>query len=160
MEINEIIKLMLSAAALITVVFGGIGFAVYTYRKSGRQERKDVTDTADTIANFWKNQAEELRLILTTKDAEFNAKLSEVTKDFTAQVTALTEKVGILTGQLAAEKAANERLEKIFQNRSPELDGFMKYMMSATEKHSETHISMLKALSELHEAILKGQSVK
>lgn len=160
MDTSEVIKLILSGTAAITVIFGGIGFAIYTYRKSGRQERKDVTETADTIADFWKKQAEELKLILQTKDTEFSSKLADVTKDYTAQITALTEKVGILTGQLAAEKSANERLEKIFQNRSPELDAFMKYIMTASEKHTETHSAMLKALGDLHEAILKGRSIQ
>ena len=141
------------AAIILTgigTLLGGIGFAVYSYKKSGRQERRDVTETADVISDFWKNQAEEMKLILQTKDTEVQAQIAALTKDFNEKIQDLTKQVGVLTGQLTAEKALNEKLEQIFQNRNPEMEGFMKYMVDATEKHSETHEAMLKVLADLH----------
>lgn len=150
METRDLIELILAGSGAVALLAGGFGFVVYSYKKSGRQERKDVTETADTISNFWKSQAEKLEEILKHKDIEFNNKLTSVTKEFNEKIQALTEKIGVLTGQLSAEKLLNERLEKIFQNRSPEMEAFMKYMVDATEKHSETHDAMLKVLSDLH----------
>lgn len=147
LQIAQIAAIVLAG---IGTLFGGIGFAIYSYRKSGRQERKDVTDTADVISEFWKNQADELKLILQTKDAEFQSQITALTKDFNEKIQELTKQLGVLTGQLTAEKALNEKLEKIFQNRNPEMEGFMKYMVDATEKHSETHEAMLKVLADLH----------
>lgn len=147
LQIAQLIGLILASGGIL---IGGIGFAIYSYKKSGRQERKDVTETADTISNFWKGQADKLEAILKVKDEEFNKKISELTKDFNEKIQQLTGKIGELTGQLTAEKMLNERLEKIFQNRSPEMEEFMKYMVSATEKHSETHEMMMKVLTDLH----------
>lgn len=150
MTVKDIVEITGAAVLVLGTLFGGAGFLIWSYKKSGRQERKDVTETADTISNFWKNQAEELKGILQTKDVEFNTKITALTKDFTDQITGLTEKVGILTGQLAAEKNQNERLEKIFQGRNPEMEAFMKYMVGSSEQHSKTHEAMLKVLNDLH----------
>lgn len=150
MDTRDYIELIIAGSGAIAFLAGGFGFAVYSYKKSGRQERKDVTETADVISDFWKSQAEKLEVILKKKDEEFSQKLAEVTKDFNEKIQSLTEKIGVLTGQLSAEKMLNERLEKIFQNRSPEMEQFMKYMVDATEKHSETHDAMMKVLRDLH----------
>lgn len=147
LQIAQIAAIILAG---LGTLLGGVGFAIYSYKKSGRQERKDVTETADVISEFWKNQAEELKLILQTKDVEVQSQIAALTKDFNEKIQDLTKQVGVLTGQLTAEKALNEKLEQIFQNRNPEMEGFMKYMVDATEKHSETHEAMLKVLADLH----------
>ena len=151
MEIKKVITLVAVITASLGVLVGGAGFLVYSYKRAGRQERKDVTDTADTIADFWKKQAEELKQILQTKDAEFNQKIQDMTKEFNEKIQALTKEVGELTGQLNAEKAQNDRLEKIFQNRNPEMETFMKYMVAASERHDETHKKMIQILTDLHQ---------
>jgi biopolymer transport protein ExbB/TolQ len=146
-ELAELIGIVLGTLGLFAA---GVGTVIYGVKRTERQERKDLTETADTISNFWKNQAEELKEILATKDSEFNIKLAAVTREFNEKIQDLVKEIGMLKGQLSAEKAINERLEKIFQNRSPEMEAFMKYMVEATEKHNETHEAMMKVLTDLH----------
>lgn len=151
MEIREVITLAATIIGSLGLLAGGVGFIVYSYTKAGRQERKDVTDSADTIADFWKKQAEELKVILQTKDIEFNEKIQALTKEFNEKIQNLTKELGEITGQLNAEKTQNEKLEKIFQNRNPEMETFMKYMVAASERHDETHKKMIQILTDLHQ---------
>lgn len=159
MNVNDIIKLILAVGGAITLIASGLGVFIYSYRKSGRQERKDVTDSADTISEFWKKQAEELKLILQTKDVEYNAQLTKVTKEFNEKIQELTKQVGILTGQLTSEKAANDRFEKIFQGRNPEMEAFMKFMIQAAKDSQESHEQIVKVLTDLHKTSTSNHDI-
>lgn len=139
MSLIDIIKIGSQIAAGVGFLGAGIGFLVYSFKKSTRDESKAVTESADTIADFWKNQANEYKTMMATKDEKY-----------TSQINELTTQVGELRGQLNAEKATNERLEKIFQNRNPEMEEFIRYMVQAVQNINEVHTSMVKVLSDIH----------
>ena len=57
----QIILYAMGSITALGIAAGGVGFLIQSYKKSGRAERKDITDSADTIADFWKKQAEDLK---------------------------------------------------------------------------------------------------
>ncbi len=138
-EIIKIIGVVLGAMLGLAGFAALLGVAYSQFKKSGRQETSEVLKSADGAVDFWKNQANDYKEMMAAKDLKSNE-----------QINALTEKVGILTGQLRSEKEQNDRLEKIMQGRNPEMETFMKYMVTSSEKHSETHTAMMKVLTDLH----------
>jgi len=159
MTTMEIAQIAGGAVISLGIFAGGVGYLMQAYKKSGREERKDVTDSADTISEFWKKQAEELKLILQTKDTEFNAQLAKTTKEFNEKIQDLVKQVGILTGQLTAEKAANDRFEKIFQGRNPEMEEFMKFMVQSAKESQETHEKIIEVLTDLHKTSSSNHAI-
>ncbi len=156
--------LILEILGGLGLLAGGLGFLLQSFKKSGREERLAVVDSADNIAEFWKKQAEEYKSMMVLKEEKTSKQINELTRE-----------VGELKGQLNSEKAQNERLERIFQNRNPEMESFMKAVVSDIQNHESFHKvminmleSMTQVLGDIHKtsssnsAMLnsRGQSVK
>ena len=62
--------------------------------------------------------------------------------------------MGELRGQLNAERAQNERLEKIFQNRDPETQKFYELVVRAIESQQVANQEFLKTLNEIHKIVV------
>lgn len=139
MQIKEILQ-------LVFLVLGGLSFVAIAiavvYRlvtKDNRQEKSEIINSAEEGTNFWKDQYKELKEINAIRD-EKNADL----------INTLTEKVGILTGQLKTEKEQTDRLEKIFQNRNPEMEKFMQYMVTSSEEQTKINKGIVDTLEDIH----------
>lgn len=138
-QILQIIGLVIGALAGLAGVAALLGVAWSQFNKGNRTEKNEVVNSADTIADFWKKQADDYKEMMKVKDDKNSTLINE-----------LTRKVGELTGQLTAEKAQNERYEKIFQGRNPEMDTFMKFMIQASKDQSESTREIVRVLGEIH----------
>lgn len=121
----------------IGTLAGGIGLLFNMFKKKPRDENNEIITSATNQMEFWKKQHEEEKEIGKIKEEKYTTRVDEITKDFTSQINLLSREVGELKGQLNAEKAQNERLEKIFQNRDPETQKFMEYMVKAMENQDK-----------------------
>lgn len=135
----QTILIVIGSIASIGILAGGIGYFVQSFRKGSRSEKSEVVSSSQEIINFWKSNSENLQIILDRKETEWNGKFQ-----------ALTKELGELKGQLNAEKAQNDRLEKIFQNRNPESDDFMKFMVEAARQQQAVNQDILRILQEIH----------
>lgn len=135
----QIFLIVFGALGGVGIFAGGIGYLRSQYRKGGKEEKSEILTSSNEIVNFWKTTAENYQTILATKETAWNEKFQDLTKQ-----------VGELRGQLTAEKNQNERLEKIFQNRDPETQEFMKYMIKASANHDESHKEIMRVLGEIH----------
>jgi hypothetical protein len=147
---------LLYVLQLVGYLFGGIGLLgagigafMYAIGTGSRNERKDVMGTADTIVDHYKKENAELKQIVIDKDEKYGQKIDALTSDFNGKMQALSEKVGILTGQLNAERLQNEEFKKIFQGMNPETDKFMKFMVESVNQHTKAHEKIMEVLSGL-----------
>lgn len=134
----------------IIIAAGGIGLLVQMFRKKPRDEKNEVLNSANTIMDFWKNQAEQYKVISDEKDKTYNEKITSLTKQFTDQIAILSREVGELKGQLTSETAQKKEYLAILQNRDPETKKFMEFMLKAQENHDEAHKEMMRILGEIH----------
>lgn len=118
---SSTIGIVLSSLASIGILAGGMGYLISSFRGGSNK-----------LTAFWKDQADGYKLMIAEKDRTNDDKFQ-----------ALHKEIGELRGQLNAEQALNERLEKIFQNRNPEMDNFMKSM-------SENMVEVSRVLKEIH----------
>lgn len=124
------------AAVLIIVVAGG-GWVIRLFNKDGTQDKNDVVNSANTILQYWKTQAEEYKIVIDAKDKAHSEKVSTLTTEFTKQITKLTGEVGELRGQLSAETNQKKEYLAILQNRDPETQKFMEFMVKAMENQDK-----------------------
>ena len=150
MTLQQIILYVFGGLGSIGILGGGLGVLINQLRKAPREEKKDVMDSANSIMEFWKNQAEQLKVINDTKDKEYNDRISVVTKEFTDKINILSKEVGTLTGRLdAAEKAKAEYLE-ILQDKDNSSQEFRKFMVDSMKNQLETHQKMVAVLNDIH----------
>lgn len=135
--LKQVISYIPQVATAVIIIIAGGGYIIRTFNKDGSQEKVDVVNSANTILDYWKKQAEEYKIVIDAKDKAHSEKVTELTKDFNIQMNSVSKEVGELKGQLNAEKAQNERLEKIFQNRDPETQKFMEFMVKAMENQDK-----------------------
>ena len=135
MPIKDIIQLAASIIFSIGVIAAGVGYALSQFRRGNRQDKEEVVSSADQLTNFWKEQVDGFKEIVKAQDEK---------------IQALTREVGELRGQLSSERNQNEELKKIFQNRNPEMEQFMKYMVQATKDQAESHGKIIEVLTALH----------
>lgn len=124
----------------------GAGYLWSQAKKGSRVEKSEVISSAEGSKVFWKEQSEDYKEMMRVKDEKNDATV----KELTIQINALTREVGELRGQLNAEKTQNEKLEKIFQGRSPEMEEFMKFMIQATKDQAESHKKIVEVLEKVH----------
>lgn len=148
--LKSIFNILPQIAAVLVILVAGGGYVVRLFNKDTKEEKSDVVSSANTIMEFWKNQAEEYKVIGDEKDKRHSEKIAELTKDFTAQITALTREVGELKGQLTAESIQKKEYLAILQNRDPETKKFMEIMLKAEEDHDASHKEMMEVLSQIH----------
>jgi hypothetical protein len=138
-NVAKIIGTILAAALSIAAVVAIIGVAYAQFKKAFRNERVEAINSADTLAEFWHKQADEYKDAMALKDEKY-----------TEQINKLTRELGEVRGELNAAKASNERLEKIFQGRDPEMQEFMRFMIQAVKDQAETHQKIVKVLDDIH----------
>ena len=146
---NHIIITIITSIGSLGILAGGMGYLINTFRKGSKIEKTEVMTTSQEVINFWKSQAENYQTILDKKESEWNTKFQE-----------LTRQIGEIQGQLSAEKAQNERLEKIFQNRDPDHQKFMESVMKALSNQEVVNKEIVRVLSEIHGMALKGNKVE
>lgn len=129
---NTYLQYILTIFGVITMC--GVAFA--QFRKGSRGESSE-------IIKFYKEEALNYKDMLQKKEEAHTVKISELTKDFTEKINGLSREVGELRGQLTAEKKQNERFEQIFQNRNPEMEKFMTFMVN-------TQKEVVDVLKEIH----------
>jgi len=112
---------VISSLIGLGILAGGMGYLISSFRGGGNK-----------LTSFWKEQADGYKLMMVEKDRVNDEKFQVLHKE-----------IGELNGRLNAEQALNERLEKIFQNRNPEMDSFMKGMVDSMGQIG-------RVLSEIH----------
>ncbi len=150
----EFIKQALSwipeiAASAIIIVAGG-GYIIRLFNKDTTQDKNEVVNSANTKMDFWKNQAEQYKVISDEKDKTYNEKITSLTKSFNDQIAALSREVGELKGQLTSETAQKKEYLAILQDKNPETKAFMDFMVKAVKNHDEAHEEMMRVLGEIH----------
>ena len=138
MNYLQIILTIAGGVASLGVVAGGLGYLVSVFRGTIKKEQSDVVDSADTLVDFWKQQALDFKEMMAIKEKSCDEKIQ-----------VLTREVGELRGQLTEKVSQAERLEQIFQNRNPEMEQFMKYMVQATSDHATFHKSLMDTISSM-----------
>lgn len=125
----------LAILATLGIVAGGVGYLISQFRSGSR---KATTDSREII-EFYKLENQTLKEIASSKDKSNDAKFLELSKE-------LAE----LKGQLKSEKEQNDRLEKIFQNRDPEIDNFRKVLLEASVEQAKINKEVLRILKEIY----------
>lgn len=118
---------------------GGIGYLISQFKTGTRQANNDIVSSSNEIITFYKTENDNLKIIMTEKDKSNDEKFRQ-----------LTAEIGELRGQLNSEKANNERLEKIFQNRDPDTQKFQESMIQFVNDQSAVHVKIVQVLSEIH----------
>lgn len=107
--------------------------------KSGTKEQKsentDLISSNDQIKQFYKDQNDDYKKIIAQQ---------------TADIHDLNRRVGEMKGQLEIVQAQNKEYLAILQNRNPEMDEFMKFMIKATENQAVSQKEMIRILGEIH----------
>jgi len=146
----QTLQLILTIGGVVTFIAllaGGVGLAINAFRKRPRDEKNEVVNSANTIMEFWKNQAEQYKLIIDEKDRTHNEKITD-----------LTRQVGELRGQLNAETSQKKEYLAILQNRDPETKKFMEHMVNATENQDKILAEIFKMVKDEHDRELKVTS--
>ncbi len=150
MPVKDIITIGMEIIVGLLFVTGGVGLLLNMIKKKPRDENNEVLNSANTIMDFWKNQAEQYKTISDEKDKTYNEKITSLTKSFTDQIASLSREIGELKGQLTAETSQKKEYLAILQNRDPETKKFMEYMIKANENQTETNKEIIRILSEIH----------
>lgn len=119
MTVQDYLKIIGLTTAIVAALAFVLAYFVVSFRKNKQEGTKDVISSAEQITRFWKERADDYSKVIETMKIEYDAKIQD-----------LTRKLGELTGRFEAEKTQNERLEKIFQGRSPELENSLKDISS------------------------------
>jgi cell shape-determining protein MreC len=138
-QFYQTILIIVASIASLGILVGGIGYFISVFRKGTRQEKNEVINSSQEVVNFWKSQAENLQLIGEKKEKDWNEKFQEMSRQ-----------LGAIQGQLSAEKAQNERLEKIFQNRDPEHQKFMEFVITAIGNQDSVNKEIVRILGDIH----------
>lgn len=146
----ETIFMIVGVLGSIGLFAGGLGYLINLFKKGGREEKDDIITSSEKLTEFFKSQSEGYKIMMEAKDEKWRVELKEKDEKYRIEVQSLTREVGELKGQLNAEKATNERLEKIFQNRSPEMEEFMKFMVQAVKDQTESHQKIVEVLFDIH----------
>jgi hypothetical protein len=151
MQPLQIAELIIGSIASLGIVFGGAGYLVSVFRKGTKQEKSDIIQTSTQVTEFYKDQIQGFK---------------DIVESQTEKIRQLTGEIGELRGQLTTEKSQNDRLEKIFQNRNPEMDTFIKAVMGDMKHHEEYHAksmellgTMIKTLNEIYSISLANQDL-
>lgn len=139
------LTIMGSMGGLGLFVFGA-GYLVSQFRKGNKEDKTSVLQSAEQLTGFWKEQAEGYKIMMADKDEKHQKQINDLTKE-----------VGELRGALNEKTASYEKLEKIFQGRSPEQDAFMKTMLAVAQQ-SQTfmadHATFQKTMGDTMSQIL------
>lgn len=136
---NIYVQYILAAGGLGTAF--GIAFA-YFFR--GKR-----TESGEIIS-FYKEQAENYKTMMHTKEEAHAVKMEEVTKYFTEKVNELTKELGVLQGQYTAEKNQREQYELILKDKNPETEAFMKMVTQACNDQSIINKEVVSILKDIH----------
>lgn len=116
----NMIEIVLGFVASLGIFAGGIGYLISSYRSGSKQEKSEVISSAETLTNFWKEQADGYKIMMAEKEVSWNSKFE-----------ALTRELGVLQGQLAATEQQRAQFEAILKDRNPETEEFMKNVTAA-----------------------------
>jgi pantoate kinase len=119
MQTRDIIELGLSFLGGLAVLFFGGGYLISQWKAGSKQEKADIISNSSQIVEFYKSERDGYKEIIQT---------------LTEKVRVLTGELGEIRGQLRTEKEQNDRLEKIFQNRNPEMEQFMKTSLEVSKQ--------------------------
>lgn len=137
--LKQFIQYAPQVAAFLVIFVAGGGYALKFFNKDSREEKSDVVSSANTIMEFWKNQAEQYKLISDEKEKSYSEKINNLIRE-----------VGELRGQLTAETAQKKEYLAILQNRDPETKKFMEIMLEFVKEQTETNLEITKVLSDIH----------
>lgn len=129
---------------------GSMAFVVDKFFSRKKTDKNEEINSADTLTKFWKEQAEQYKVVLAEKEAAYTLKIEKITADFNEKFQDLKEKFGNLKGQYDAEKVQRERVESILKDRNPETEAFMKLMIQAIKDQADSHTGIMKILKEIH----------
>lgn len=146
MEIEKTLLLIFGSIAGIGVLAGGFGYLMSVVKKGSRQKDAELMTNAEQIANFYKEQTDQYKIIVSEKEAQWAVKEGEWNKRFTD----LSREVGLIKGQLVEkEKQAKEYLD-ILQNRDPETKKFYELVISAIDNQNKVNAEITRVLKEIH----------
>lgn len=129
---------------------GSMAFVIDKFFTRQKTDKGEEINSADTLTKFWKDQAEQYKVVLGEKETAYLLKIEKITTDFNEKFQDLKERFGNLKGQYEAEKSQRERVESILKDRNPETEAFMKLMIQAIKDQSDSHTEMVKILKEIH----------
>lgn len=138
MQIKDIIQTGAAIFIGLGLFFFGGGYLISRYKGGSKEEKaesRDLVSSNEQIKQFYKEQNEDYKQII---------------KEQNLKIEGLTKEVGEIQGQLRAEKRQNDELKLIFQNRNPEMEEFMKFMVQATKDQAGTQKEMVRILGEIH----------
>lgn len=152
--IKEITLLILSLLGGLGLLAGGAGYLLQSYKGGSKKEKNEIVSSADQVSTFWKEQAEGYKAMAekekenaALKDAEWNKKFTELSRE-----------VGEINGKLAEkEKQASMYLD-ILNNRDPEMKKFMELMVKAATDQSKVNAETVRILGEIHTLITDEQA--
>lgn len=127
--------LVVGSIASLGIIFGGAGYLLSVFRGGTKQEKSEIIQDSSQIIEFYKEQIHGFKEIV---DSQNN------------KISGLTSENGEMKGKLGAAQAQLDKLELIFQNRNPEMEEFMKFMIQATEQQATSHKEMIRILGEIH----------
>lgn len=119
---NEILTTAITAG----LICSGLGYVAAQFFKGKKDASEQAVSSAQTLLDFWKDQAEGYKAMMEAKDKASNEKFESLMRE-----------IGELNGKLKAAEDQNKRFEEIFQNRNPELDNTLKEILTFMKKINE-----------------------
>jgi len=144
MDLIKITEFTLGGIASLGIFFFGAGFWYSQFGKGKREEKDDIVSSADKLTQFWKDQAEGYKAMMAEKDRSNDDKIQKLTRE-----------VGELRGQLTEKTTSYEKLEKIFQNRNPEMESFMKTILAVAEQSQTFMANNTQFQSDQHNIMIE-----
>ncbi len=158
MDTTKIAIMVMGSIASLGILAGGLGFLMSKFKSGSKEEKEGLISSSEKLTEFWKSQSEGYKIMMEAKDEKWRLESKEKDEKYRQEMQSLTREVGELRGQLNAEKSTNERLEKIFQGRNPEMEEFMKFMIQATTNQTEGQKAILEVLEEIKKMSLEEKT--
>lgn len=148
MDLFNIVLTGIAGITSIGVLFWGAGYWKSQFSQGSKQENTEVVSSAQNLTEFWKEQAEGYKTMMTEKETRWSETSSAKEKEWNTKFEALTREIGELSGRLTATEKQRSEYEAILKDRDPgtktilsDLAGSMKKIMDFMEKintHMET----------------------
>lgn len=136
--IKQALLWVLGSLGSLGVLLGGMGYLVSKWKggtKEEEAESKDLISSNDQIKEFYKNQNEDLKKII----SEQNGKIETLTRE-----------VGEVRGQLTAQSKQAAEYLAILQGKDDGTKKFMELMVQAVKDQAENQKEMIRVLGEIH----------
>lgn len=135
-NLQDTVTVISSILLCLGILAGGIGYLVSIFRKSNKQENVEVVTTANQLTEFWKDQIQGFKVMV---------------EDQNKKIQDLSNELNLVKGQLMEKDKQIKTYLEILQNRNPEMEEFMKYMVQSVKDQGESHKQIVDVLKEIHD---------